>query len=362
MTLENIAKTRKLWALCAVSTLGLGAVLAGCGGSGAPAGENGATRTSALSGEVKVDGSSTVFPITEAVVEEFGKENPGVKPTVGMSGTGGGFKKFAAGEVSISNASRPIKAKEAAAASAKKIDFIELPIAYDGLSVVVHPKNTWATCLTIEELKKIWDKGSKINNWKQVRAGFPDKPLKLYGPGTESGTFDYFTDEINGEEGRSRADYTASEDDNVLVQGVSKDEGALGYFGFAYYEENADKLKLIEVNGGDGCTAPSAETIQNGTYAPLSRPLFIYVSSQFADEPQVAGFVNYYLENVKDLVKSVGYIALPDSVYEAAKARFENKQFGSAYAAEGAKKKTVVELFSTEAATAEAAPAEAAKP
>jgi phosphate transport system substrate-binding protein len=344
-------KAGKRWALGTGSTLALAAVLAGCGASNTQTADNpatpdaGAAPTEKLSGQIKIDGSSTVFPITEAVAEEFGKENPDVKVTVGMSGTGGGFKKFAANETAISNASRPIKGKEAAAAKAKNIDFVELPIAYDGLSVVVHPKNTWATCLTTEELKKIWDKGSKINNWSQVRKGFPNKPLKLYGPGTDSGTFDYFTDEINGEEGRSRADYTASEDDNTLVQGVSSDEGALGYFGFAYYEENADKLKLVQVNGGSGCVAPAADTIQDGKYAPLSRPLFIYVSTEHMDKPEVAAFVKYYLTNVKDLVKSVGYIPLPDSVYQAASARFENKKTGSVYADKDAKEKTVEELF-----------------
>jgi phosphate transport system substrate-binding protein len=354
MKWQNLAATTKWktgtrWAVRAGSTLALGIVLAGCSASSTQTADKPATPGAAsgekLSGQIKIDGSSTVFPITEAVAEEFGKENPGVKVTVGMSGTGGGFKKFDAGETAISNASRPIKEKEAAAAKAKGIDVIELPIAYDGLSVVVHSKNTWATCLTTEELKKIWDKGSKINNWSQVRKGFPNKPLKLYGPGTDSGTFDYFTDEINGEEGRSRADYTASEDDNTLVQGVSSDEGALGYFGFAYYEENMDKLKLVEVDSGSGCVAPAADTIQSGKYAPLSRPLFIYVSTRHMDRPEVAAFVKYYLANVKSLVKSVGYIPLPDSVYAAASARFENKKTGSVYADKAAREKTVEELY-----------------
>ena len=355
MKLQNTVEmgkssTIKRWALRVGSTLALGAILAGCNSSNTQTAQNPASGGAEmpgekLSGQIKIDGSSTVFPITEAVAEEFGKENPDVKVTVGVSGTGGGFKKFAAGETAISNASRPIKDKEGTAAKGKGIEFVELPVAYDGLSVVVNPKNTWATCLTTEELKKIWDKGSKVNNWNQVRKGFPNKPLKLYGPGTDSGTFDYFTDEINGEEGRSRADYTASEDDNTLVQGVSNDEGALGYFGYAYYEENAGKLKLVEVDGGDGCVAPDASSIQNGKYAPLSRPLFIYISSQHMDKPEVRAFVDYYLKNVKDMVKSAGYIALPDSVYESAAARFANKKTGSVYADKAAKEKTVEELF-----------------
>jgi phosphate transport system substrate-binding protein len=352
MTMHNIKKIQKSLALTIAGTLSLGFVLAGCGGNGAQptentSGETAAAPTESLNGLIKIDGSSTVFPITEAVAEEFQKSHPEVKVTVGMSGTGGGFKKFGAGETAISNASRPIKDKEAATAKAKEIDFVELPISYDGIAIVVNSKNTWATCLTTEELKKIWDKGSKITNWKQVRAGFPDKPLKLYGPGTDSGTFDYFTEEINGDAGRSRADYTASEDDNTLVQGVSKDEGSLGYFGFAYYEENADKLKLIEVNSGGGCVAPSQESINTGKYAPLSRPMFIYASTKDIDRPEINGFLKFYLDNVAELAKSVGYVPLPENVYAAVKARFAEKKTGSVYADhEAAKGKTLEQLYS----------------
>lgn len=343
---------KKRWMLGGASTLALSVALAGCGGQGgstpsaeAPPAAGGGAPTQNLSGQIRVDGSSTVFPVTEAVAEEFGKANPGVRVTVGLSGTGGGFKKFGAGETAVSNASRPIKDEEAATAKKIGVDFIELPVSYDGLSVIVHPKNTWATCLTLAELKKIWDTGSKINTWSQVRAGFPNRPLKLYGPGTDSGTFDYFTEVVNGEGGRSRADYTASEDDNVLVQGVSQDEGALGYFGFAYYEENKDKLKLVEINGGDGCVLPGAETINTGTYSPLSRPMFIYVSTKHMERPEVKAFVEFYLDNAPELVPAVGYVPLPDSVYQAAKDRFAAQTIGTVYAAEGAGSKSLEQLF-----------------
>jgi phosphate transport system substrate-binding protein len=229
---------------------------------------------SGVSGEVLADGSSTVFPIAEAMAEEFMKANPGVKVTVGSSGTGGGFKKFCNGETDISNASRPIKQEEIDACKAKGVEYVELPVSYDGLSVVVNPKNDFAKCLTVDELKKVWEPAAEgqVKNWNQVRADFPDKPMALYGPGTDSGTFDYFTEAVTGEKGKSRGDYTASEDDNVIVQGVSGDEGGMAYFGFAYYEQNKDKLKLLEIDSGDGqCVAPSSATISDGSYKPLSR-------------------------------------------------------------------------------------------
>lgn len=300
-----------------------GTTTAGAGG-GAPAGGG-------LTGSIVVDGSSTVYPITEAVAEEFQKSYPGVKVTVNQSGTGGGFKKFANKESDISNASRPIKTSEEEALKKNGFDYIEIPVAYDGLSVVVNNENTWAESLTVAELKAIWDKGSKINNWKQVRPGFPDLPLKLYGAGTDSGTFDYFTDAINGEERRSRSDYQASEDDNVLVQGVMGDKGALGYFGFAYYEENKDKIKLVAIDNGKGPVAPSQETINNGTYQPLSRPLFIYVHKDAADRPEVQAFVKFYLTEVKKLLPSVGYVPLPDQAYELGLQRFEKRVTGSVF-------------------------------
>jgi phosphate transport system substrate-binding protein len=343
-------------------TAGALVALAGCGGGqnaegggnmsagGGDKTEGGATTTN-LQGDIKGDGSSTVFPITEAVAEEFGKEHSNVKVTVGISGTGGGFKKFIAGDTTLQDASRPIKDEEAKAAKAKGVEYIELPIAYDGLSIVVNPQNTWTKCLTVAELKKIWEPGSKINNWSQVRKGFPNVPLKLYGPGTDSGTFDYFTGEIVGDEGKSRSDYTASEDDNTLVQGVSRDKGALGYFGFAYYEENMSKLKLVGVDNGKGCVEPAAETINTGKYAPLSRPLFIYIEHKAAERPEIQEFVKFYLTNIKELSKSVGYVPLPDEVYEAVTQRFEKRTTGSAYADKSAKGKSLIQLYGGGAGT-----------
>nr|AUN36278.1 phosphate ABC transporter periplasmic phosphate-binding protein PstS [uncultured bacterium] len=352
MTTANVLKTKKLWTLCAASTLVLGICLAGCN-SGSETSDSGDANAASepvkpsanLEGKISVDGSSTVAPITSAIVEKFTADNQGVQIPVGTSGTGGGFKKFGSGQLDISDASRPIKDKEAAAAKAKGVDFIELPIAYDGLSVVVNPKNTWAKSLTVAELKAIWQNGSKINNWSQVRKGFPSKPLKLYGPGTASGTFDYFVEEIIGKEGKSRSDYTASEDDNTLVEGVSRDEGALGYFGFAYYEENAAKLGLVGIDDGKGAVLPSSETILSGDYKPLSRPLFIYVSSKAADRPEIQAFVKFYLANAKELTKEVGYVPVPDSVYAAATKRFEEKTLGTVYKDKAAHGTPLEQLF-----------------
>jgi phosphate transport system substrate-binding protein len=256
-----------------------------------------------------------VFPITQAVAEEFRKSHKDVQVLVGISGTGGGFKRFAAGDTAISDASRPIKATEAAAAQKNGVEYIELAVAYDGLSVLVSKDNTFVDCLTTAELKKIWEPGSTVNNWNQVRAEFPNQKMTLYGPGTDSGTFDYFTEVINGEAQASRADFTASEDDNVLVLGISGDRNALGYFGYAYYIENTDKLKLVGVDGGKGCVLPSEQTINDGTYAPLSRPIFIYVNKKEMERPEVKEFVNFYLDNAPELVAEVGYIPLPDSMY-----------------------------------------------
>lgn len=274
---------------------------------------------------VKVDGSSTVFPITEAVAEEFQKVNPKIKVTVGISGTGGGFKRFTVGETDINDASRPIKDSEKAACAKKGIQFIELPIAYDGLSVVTSKKNDFLSSLTIQELKKIWQPESTVKKWSDVRKGWPNRTVNLYGPGTDSGTFDYFTETVNGKEKACRSDFTASEDDNVLVQGVSGDRDALGYFGYAYYVENKDRLKLISVDVGKGAIAPSEKTIENGKY-PLSRPLFIYVSVQSLSRPEVQKFVQFYLENVKKYVKEVGYMPLPDADYKLAMRRFQKRK------------------------------------
>ena len=269
-----------------------------------------------LSGTIEIDGSSTIYPVSEAVAEEFGKLHKNVRVNVGVSGTGGGFKRFYTGETDISDASRPIKPGEIDKANDNGIKFHELKVGTDGLSVIVNLSNTWTDCLTVYELKKIWEPNSTIKNWNQVRSSFPDQKMRLYGPDTDSGTFDYFTEEINGEAQASRSDYTASADDNVLVQGISGDKGSLGYFGYAYYAENKDKLKVIGIDNGDGCVVPSANTIGNGSYKPLSRPLFIYVNATSLDkQPEVKEFVKFYMEHGKKLVDEVGYISLAASVY-----------------------------------------------
>ncbi len=269
-----------------------------------------------LSGTIEIDGSSTVFPISQAAAEEFRKEQPKVQVPVGISGTGGGFKRFVVGETEVSNASRSIRDSERELAAQNGIEFIELTVAFDGLSVMVNPANDFATCMTTQELKKLWEPGSTVSKWSEIRDGWPDDEIRLYGPDTDSGTFDYFTDAINGEEDASRADYTQSADDNVLVQGIAGDRNSLGYFGYAYYIENKDNLKLVAVDGGSGCIEPSEPTINDGSYAPLSRPLFIYVNKASLDRPEVKAFITFYLENAPALVSEVGYVALPQSDYD----------------------------------------------
>ena len=273
-----------------------------------------------LSGTIEIDGSSTVFPISQAVAEEFRRGQPDVQVNVGVSGTGGGFQRFARGETDISDASRHIKDSEREAAVANGVEFIEMRVGTDGLSVIVHPDNDFVDCLTVEELNSIWKPGSEVNNWSQVRAGFPDQRLRLYGPDTDSGTFDYFTEEVNGEAQVSRSDYTASADDNVLVQGIAGDRGALGYFGYAYYQENEDVLKAVAVDGGSGCVEPEPSTIEDGTYSPLSRPLFIYVNTESLERPEVAAFVEYYMDNGYELTAEVGYVPTSREDYAANKA------------------------------------------
>ena len=299
---------------------------------------------------IKIDGSSTVYPITEAVAEEF-KAETGLDATVGVSGTGGGMKKFCAGETAVTGASRPIKDAEAAKCKAKGIEFIELPVAYDGLAVVVHPSNDWADTITVDELRKIWEAGAqeKIMKWSQVRDGWPDKKLNLFGPGTDSGTYDYFAEAITGEVG-TRGDFTASEDDNILVQGVSGDEGAMGFFGFAYYSENEGKLKVLGVDDGSGKPVePSLETVANGTYQPLSRPLFLYISKNSLERPEVKKFANFYVQNMNELSKEVGYIPLPDKATELVTNRLEAQKTGSLFEGGGSKVGvTVEELLATE--------------
>ena len=268
-----------------------------------------------MSGTIEIDGSSTVFPVSEAVAEEFGKLHPDVRVNVGVSGTGGGFKRFTVGEIDISDASRPIKDAEAATAIENGIEYHPLRVAMDGLSVLVSPDNDFIECMTIEQLKMIWEPGSTVSNWSDVDPNWPDKEIALYGPDTDSGTFDYFTEEVMGEAQLSRADYTASADDNVLVQGIAGGKYSLGYFGYSYYQENVDKLKLVAVDSGNGCILPTSESIENGTYSPLSRPLFIYVSKQSIERPEVRAFVEFYLDNAADLAQEVGYIKLGDAEY-----------------------------------------------
>ena len=290
--------------------------LTSCGGNTEKIDEN-TGEEKALSGNIKIDGSSTVYPITEAIAEEFRVVASDVKVTVGVSGTGGGFKKFARNETAISDASRPIKDKEVAACEENGIGYVQLEVAYDGLAVLINPNNDWVDHLTIEELKKIWEPNAQgvIMKWNQIRPEWPDEEIHLFGPGVASGTYDYFTKAINGEEGASRGDYTASEDDNVLVQGISTDKYGLGFFGLAYYEENQDKLKLVGVDGGEGVVSPTQATVADGTYKPLSRPIFIYVNDKAAEREEVVGFVNFYLELVPDIAQEVGYIALPAEEY-----------------------------------------------
>mgnify|MGYP001815195989 CR=1 FL=1 len=287
--------------------------LSACGGDSPQGGSD--AGGDALTGAVQIDGSSTVFPIMEAVAEEFQIENRGVRVTVGISGTGGGFKRFCAGETDISDASRPIKDLEREECAANGVEFLELPIAWDGLSVIANPANDFAMCLTVEELQRIWEPGSSVTTWRDVRSDFPAEPIKLYGPGTDSGTFDYFTEAINGESGASRADYQASEDDTVLVQGAAGDRSALGYNGYAYYADNADRLTLLQVDGGAGCVSPSQQTNESGTYAPLSRPLFLYVNTQSVTRPEVDAFMHYALMNGAELIAPTGYIPLTEAQY-----------------------------------------------
>jgi phosphate transport system substrate-binding protein len=272
---------------------------------------------------VKVDGSSTVFPVTEAVAEEFQKaKKQKIKVTVGISGTGGGFKKFCRGETDISNASRPILKKEMDDCKAAGIDYFELPVAFDALTVVVHPKNGFIKSMTVAELKKMWEPAAqgKVTKWSQVNPAWPDAPLKLFGAGADSGTFDYFTEAIVGKSKSSRGDFTASEDDNVLVQGVSRDVNALGFFGYAYYEENKDKLKAVAIVEKDGKAAvlPSMDSVLKGTYQPLARPIFIYVNARSLAKPEVKEFVEYYMTHGATLAKEVKYVPLPDQAYKTA--------------------------------------------
>lgn len=300
------------------------AVVVATAGVGACGGGDGAENGSGLSGRIQVDGSSTVYPVSQAVAEEYMRsQGRGVQVTVSQSGTGGGFQRFCAGETEISDASRPIKDSERERCENSGVEPLELEVAMDGITVAVNPANDFLQCLTVEELRKIWEPGSTVRTWSDVREGLPNTPMKLYGPGTSSGTFDYFTEAIMGEEDLSRQDYTASEDDNVLVQGVSGDPGALGYFGYAYYEENQDQLRAVAVDNGGGCVQPSRETIASDEYKPLARPMFIYVSGQALERPEVRSFLEYYMEHAEELVPQVGYVPLDAETYASNLSRLE---------------------------------------
>jgi phosphate transport system substrate-binding protein len=279
---------------------------------------------SALSGTVVADGSSTVGPYAIAAAEGFQKKNPKARVTVGISGTGGGFERFCRNEIDLANASRPMKASEAVLCRDAGVKWVAFTVANDGISIVVNKQNTWVDCLTTAELKSAWQSGSKVNSWKDIRSSFPDVPLKLFGPGTDSGTFDFFTEKINGKAKNSRSDYLATEDDNVIVQGVEGERGALGYFGFSYYEENAAKLKLVKVDSGSGCVAPSVATVQKSTYKPLARPLFIYAKRSSFKRPVVAGYIGYIFNNEKAIAKKSGFIALTGR--QLKKARYQYLQ------------------------------------
>ena len=346
-------KPKLLFGIVVMTAGILSLALVACGGEDPTAvpTQSSATRapSPALSGDLEIDGSSTAYPITEAMAEEFGVLTGGnVRVVVGVSGTGGGFKKFCAGETAISDASRPVTQKEVDLCAEAGIDFVEIPVAIDGLSVMVNPSNDFVDCMTTDELHTLWAPEAEDTGmtWSQVRDGWPDREVRLYGPGVDSGTFDYFTETVNGESQASRGDFLASEDDNVLVTGISGDPNGLGYFGYAYYAENKDKLKIVPIDGGDGCVTPTGETINNGSYAPLSRPLFIYVRSDVLEEPHIKAFVEFYLsEESRALVSEVGYIPFPDKVYELALAKFRNGVTGAAFGGDARMSGTIQEVL-----------------
>jgi phosphate transport system substrate-binding protein len=302
---------------------------------------------------VKIDGSSTVYPVTEAVAEEFQKANKGLKVTVGVSGTGGGFKKFCRTETDISNASRPISKSEMEACKAAGVEYFELPVAFDALTVVINPKNTWLKQATVAELKKLWEPAAqgKVTRWNQVNPAWPDQPIKLFGAGSDSGTFDYFTEAIVGKSKSSRGDFTASEDDNVLVQGVAGDVNAMGYFGYAYYAENQNKLKALPIVAADGkpAVSPSEQTVLNGSYQPLSRPIFIYVNAKSLAKPEVKKFVDFYMANAAKMAKEVKYVPLPADAYKIAADHIVKGKKGTVFGGKNEVGITITELLKREA-------------
>lgn len=329
-------------------------MLAACGKSAQDARGSGAPASSGPS-LVSLDGSSTVFPISEAVAEEFQKAEKDIRVTVGISGTGGGFQKFCRAEIDISDASRPISATEVAACQKSGVEYIELPVAYDGIAIAVNPKATWADKITTAELKILWapDAQGKVTRWSQVRKGWPDREIHLFGAGVDSGTYDYFTEAINGKAKASRGDFTSSEDDNVLVQGISNDELALGFVPYAYYEGNRDKLKLVPVDdgkadNGDGPITASPDTIRTGTYEPLSRPVFIYISKKAAERPEVRKFVEFYVKNAEKLVREVNYVGLGDAAYTMVADRFAKKTLGSVFTGANTVGVTIEQLLAKE--------------
>ena len=311
--------TRIRWFAIVAAVMAIALVGVACGGD-EPSGSASSGGTAALSGDVRIDGSSTVGPLTEAAAEFFQQDNPDVRVTVGISGTGGGFEKFCAGETDANDASREIEPDEEKVCTDNGVEWTKVQVANDGIVVVVNTENTWAPSLTVEQLKTIWNEGSKIDNWNQVDPSFPDVPLELFGPGTDSGTFDYFTKAINGEEGVSRTDYQATEDDNVAVQGVAGSKGGMAYFGLSYYEQNTDKLKVVAIDDGSGPVTPSRETVQSGDYAPLSRPLFIYPSTASLQQPQMAAFMQFYLDNAESIAEQALFVPMTAEQTDASKA------------------------------------------
>ena len=329
-------------------------ILAACGRSAQDA-RPGMARPESGPSLVSIDGSSTVFPISEAIAEEFQKGEPGTKVTVGISGTGGGFQKFCRGEIDISDASRPIGPTEIDACKKSGIEYVELPIAYDGIAIAVNPRNTWADKITTAELKTLFapESQGKITRWSQLRTDWPDREIHLFGAGVDSGTYDYFTEAITGKTKASRGDFTSSEDDNVLIQGIGNDDNALGFVPFAYYEANQSRLKLVPVDdgnpaNGDGAIAPSAVTIKNGTYQPLSRPIFIYVSSAANHRPEVQRFVVYFLTSAETLVREVGYVPLGPDIYQLVQHRYAARTLGSVFAGKNTVGVTLDQLLTAE--------------